>query len=168
MPWWNVERWSAEFYMADNDPPSMRVGGGRLAARIVRPLPRRSVLFHRAVATGATVVVEEHPCGGDGRQGAGGVTVQVILIDEVVNRDGNKDSNGDGLVVVVLVIVVVVFDYYYLLHSHHQNFAVGFHRIHLCYHRSTPSNSTSTPPTTQCRHHGYQDSTIVLVLLLIG
>jgi hypothetical protein len=52
---------------------------------------------------------------------------------------------------VVLVIVVLVVDYYYLLQRHHQNFAVGFHRSHLCYHRSTstPSGSTSTPPASQ-------------------
>ena len=62
----------AKFYMVDNDLPSTPVGGGRLAVHIVSPLPRRSVIFQRAEATRATCVVEECPCGGDGRRGAGG------------------------------------------------------------------------------------------------
>ena len=50
----------AEFYMVDDDPPSSRGGGGggsRLAARIVRPLPRGSVVFERAVAVGDAVTM---------------------------------------------------------------------------------------------------------------
>jgi hypothetical protein len=50
----------AEFYMVDDDPPSSRGGGGggsRLAARIVRPLPRGSVVFERAVAAGDAVTM---------------------------------------------------------------------------------------------------------------
>ena len=62
----------AEFYMVDNDPPSTRGGGsGRLKARIVRPLPQGSVFFKRAMAVGATGVVEECPSGSGGRRGAG-------------------------------------------------------------------------------------------------
>ena len=71
-------------------------GGGHLAARIVRPQPRGSVVFECAVAAGATSVVEECPSSVGGRRGAGGVAVRVILIDKVVNRDGDKDGNGEG------------------------------------------------------------------------
>jgi len=65
----------AEFYMVDDDPLSTRGGGGgggRLAARIVRPLPRGSAIFERTVAAGATGVVEECPSGVGGRRPAGG------------------------------------------------------------------------------------------------
>jgi len=80
----------AECYMVDDDPPSTRGeggGGGRLAAHIVRPLPRGLVVFERAVAAGAMGVVEECPSSGGGRRGAGGAAVRVILIDKVVDHD---------------------------------------------------------------------------------
>jgi len=59
---------------------------------------------------------------------------------------GGVDNGGDDD---GLVIVLVFADDYYLLCRHHQNFDVSFHRSHLCYHRSTPSNSTSTSPSSR-------------------
>ena len=89
----------AEFYMVHDDPPSTRGGGGgggRLAVRIVRPLPWGLVVFKRAMAAGATGVAEECPSGVGGRRGAGGAAVRVILIDKIIDHDGDKDGNGDG------------------------------------------------------------------------
>ena len=80
----------AEFYMVDVDLMSMQGGGGgvgRLAARIVRPLPQGSVVFERAVAAGAMSVVEDSPSGGGSQRGVGRAAVRVVLIGEVVDRD---------------------------------------------------------------------------------
>jgi hypothetical protein len=73
-------------------------GGGHLAARIVRPLPRGWVVFKRAVAAGATSVVEECPSSGGGRRPAagGGGGGEGHPDHKVVNRDGNEDGNGEG------------------------------------------------------------------------
>ena len=88
----------AEFYMVDNNLPSTWGGGGgsgHLAVCIVRPLPRGLVVVEHAVAAGAMSVVEECLSGG-GSRGERGAAVRVILIDEVVDRDGDEDGDGYG------------------------------------------------------------------------
>ena len=85
----------AEFYIVNN----IHAGWGlEVAAAIVRPQPRGWVVFKRAVAAGATSVVEECPSSGGGLRPAagGGGGGEGHPDHKVVNRDGDEDGNGEG------------------------------------------------------------------------
>ena len=85
----------AEFYIVNN----IHAGWGlEVAAAIVRPQPRGWVVFKRAVAAGATSVVEECPSSGGGLRPAagGGGGVRVILITRSSTVTATRTAMAKG------------------------------------------------------------------------